>query len=309
MTEKIYKYFSGELLPVVFAKGGFCGVKCSLPKEYNDPYELFLGVDLTVSPKLLAIYRDVIQELPQYPTTCFSKSPTVTPMWAHYANNHSGFVLEFDVEAIKGNFEEISASEVQYKDSPDDTIKGFLQRAAATRKPRHSIWLQDAVLFQAYFSKSTAWDYEQEYRIVADPEYCELISDNIVLFLPVSCLSAIIVGKNIDEEAKALSVELADGNNLNWYDTVIGKSQAQPFFKDRGGSPATFDGNTIVSVENSCNSCAEPTSPDREFCPWCSITDVHEQNAANGNPLRIMDHYGILADYYKGIEKIRRTTR
>jgi len=309
MTEKMYKYFPGENLSLVFAKDGFCGIKCSLPKDYNDPYELFLGVDLGVSPGLLAAYRDIVQELPQYPTTCFSKSPTVTPMWAHYANNHSGFVLEFDVEEIKANFEEISVSDVQYKDSPDEKIKGFLERASGTKKPRHAIWLQDMVLFQAYFSKSTAWSYEQERRIVADLKYCEVVSGNIILFLPMICLSSIIVGKNIGLDANALSVELATKNSLNWYATVIGKSRAQPFFKDLGGSVSIFDGNKIISAENSCGSCSDPISTGLEFCPWCSITDAHKQKAANGNPLRIMDHYGLLQDYYKGIEKIRRGTR
>lgn len=47
---KIYKYFSYDVLDLVFAREGFCGVKCSLPKDYNDPYELFLGMDLSIPP-------------------------------------------------------------------------------------------------------------------------------------------------------------------------------------------------------------------------------------------------------------------
>ena len=89
MTGKVYKYFSKDVLDLVFAREGYCGLKCSLPKDYNDPFELFLGVDLTVPTNLLATYREVVNEVPQFPTTCFSKSPVVSPMWAHYGHNHS----------------------------------------------------------------------------------------------------------------------------------------------------------------------------------------------------------------------------
>ena len=45
MGKKIYKYFSAEVLELIFKREGFVGIKCSLPNQYNDPYELFLGVD------------------------------------------------------------------------------------------------------------------------------------------------------------------------------------------------------------------------------------------------------------------------
>jgi hypothetical protein len=81
---KTYKYFSSDVLELVFERDEFCSVKCSLPKDYNDPFELFLGVDLNVSTQCMATYREIIDEVPQFPTTCFSKSPIVPPMWAHY---------------------------------------------------------------------------------------------------------------------------------------------------------------------------------------------------------------------------------
>ncbi|WP_232615383.1 DUF2971 domain-containing protein [Photobacterium carnosum] len=95
---KIYKYFSHDVLELVFDREEYCGIKCSLPKDYNDPYELFLGMDLNTPPEQLAFYHDIIADIPQNPTSCFSLSPIVSPMWAHYAKNHTGFVLEFDLE-------------------------------------------------------------------------------------------------------------------------------------------------------------------------------------------------------------------
>jgi len=101
MVNKVYKYIGPDILDITFSNEGLCGFKCSYPKDYNDPYELFLTVDLEEKPEILAFYNDVINKIPQYPTTCFSRSPIVTPMWAHYAHNSKGFVLEVDEDKLK----------------------------------------------------------------------------------------------------------------------------------------------------------------------------------------------------------------
>lgn len=77
----IFKYFSEGVLEHVFFRDEHVGIKCSLPEDYNDPFELFLGVDLEQEAELLATYSDVVQKIPSLLTTCFSKSPIVSPMW------------------------------------------------------------------------------------------------------------------------------------------------------------------------------------------------------------------------------------
>ncbi|MHC1551213.1 DUF2971 domain-containing protein [Phyllobacterium sp. K27] len=102
----IFKYFSEGSLEHVFVRDGHVGIKCSLPEDYNDPFELFLGIDINQGSELLATYSDVVQEIPSLLTTCFSKSPVVSPMWAHYGNNHRGFVIGFDVSHFQELFPE-----------------------------------------------------------------------------------------------------------------------------------------------------------------------------------------------------------
>src|SRR6202051_1411211 len=89
-------------------------LKCSLPKDFNDPYELFLTIDFNQEPDLLAFYADAIGEIPQSPTTCFSRSPAVIPMWAHYAQNHEGFVIEVSEEKLCEMLPEIACGDVSY---------------------------------------------------------------------------------------------------------------------------------------------------------------------------------------------------
>lgn len=42
---KVYKYFSHDVFDLIFGREKSCGLKFSLPKDYNDPYELFLALD------------------------------------------------------------------------------------------------------------------------------------------------------------------------------------------------------------------------------------------------------------------------
>jgi hypothetical protein len=116
----IYKYFSQDVFDFVFQDDDQIGLKCSHPKDYNDPYELFLGVDLEVGTEGLSTYKVVVGDLPQFYTTCFSISASSSPMWAHYANNHTGFVVEFDRNDLIDSIDGSSINDISYRDSPDE---------------------------------------------------------------------------------------------------------------------------------------------------------------------------------------------
>jgi hypothetical protein len=301
---KLYKYFSSEVFDLIFQRNGFIGLKCSFPKDYNDPYELFLGVDLDVSADILAVYQEIVQELPQLPTTCFSKSPVVAPMWAHYAMNYSGFVLEFDVDALKENFAEASIRDVDYKDAPDGSIVESLERVAVTKKPRHAVWLRQTVLSEAYFSKQTAWSYEQECRLIDFNEYVEDVSGNMILFVPLDCIRSIIFGHKFPMEKLDDSIKLVESRGLRWFKSVIGRTQPAPFLVSEAGQAFQFDGQSIEVANNNCNVCSEPVAEGKDQCPWCSITELDQLEAASGNPFRILDRYGILEGYFESVERI-----
>lgn len=306
MPSRIYKYSWGGVLDLMFAREGFCGIKCSYPQDYNDPYELFLSVDVEGSPEILATYRELIYELPQLPTTCFSNAPTVSPMWAHYANNHTGFVLEFDADAIDQHFKDVTIRDVMYREAPDPEIENFLRRSAVTMKARHAIWLQQLVLNQAYFSKFTSWQYENECRLVASDAEVEDVAGNMVLFVPNACVSKIIAGKSASKELVERSQEIGAKSGIEWLHSQIGKSNVLPFFADEGGNVYTHRDGEISEAENVCGACSEPINEEQELCPWCSISDEDERVAALSNPLRMMDRVGLLDDYLKGVAQIER---
>ena len=62
----------------------------------------------------------------------------------------------------------------------------------------------------------------------------------------------------------------------------------------------------MTEVDSACGVCSEPIDNDEQFCSWCKITDDEAHIAAAGNPLRLLEHLGMLDGYYKSVEAIER---
>ncbi len=116
----------------------------------------------------------------RYRVYCLSSKPDDELMWAHYSNKHQGLCLEFDVRtelfcsALKVSYQEKYPS----LDLTDDTELGNLQ---------------------PFITKSAAWSYEDEYRLIAQEEGASFPEDtlktrNNIVGLPEGALTTIIVG-------------------------------------------------------------------------------------------------------------------
>ncbi len=76
-------------------------------------------------------------------------------MWAHYSNEHKGAVIELDIE------------------DPAFQRKGFQEvRAVHYTSRRPHLPVNEEVLMEHFFTKSSEWSYEQEFRIVRHLDDC-----------------------------------------------------------------------------------------------------------------------------------------
>lgn len=311
MSKKLYKYVGPKILALAAEREGYVGFKCSYPKDYNDPYELFLSIDPNIEPELLAFYTESVGSIPQIPTSCFSKSPVVVPMWAHYGHSSRGFVIEIDEEKLASHFEDVSIDDIRYQDNADPDIVISLAHAFGTRKPRHTFFFHKQVMHSAYFSKQTCWSYEQERRVVVPQKYIEEVNGNMIFYVPIDCITAIIAGPYIEDEYLIVGQEIAQNVNCEMYKSFIGKSYSEMFLNDNDGKVYVFNGEQIVKACKICKICNEPISgsPDTEgdnTCSWCSITEAHKRDAADSNPYRVLQHAGILEEHIRGMESIWR---
>lgn len=301
---KLYKYLSPELFPIIFQQEGFVELKCSYPKDFNDPYELFLAIDTKgVSPEILAYYQETVGRIPQFPTICFSKQPDVIPMWAHYARESSGLVLEIDENLLKEHYPDILGSDINYSKTSTVIDIDIVARAYVTGKPRHTYWLQQAAFHTAYFTKSIYWNYELEKRLIVDKYMTS--KDNIMfLKVPMTCVTAIITGISAENELKAGVKNITKKTKTNVFELRISRSSMKPYFR-KGRSSYEFDGEHIQKVKRFCRKCNEPVETGiAQQCHWCAITEAHKYDAARKNPLRMLAAYGLLDGYMKSMEDI-----
>ena len=95
---------------------------------------------------------------------CFSGAETKDKnqvlLWAHYADKHNGIRIEFDFPSLRTH--NFYMSKVTYQDSPAtiDIGKRFLDEFFGE------------FLVECAKVKSTAWEYENEYRLLTHPDRC-----------------------------------------------------------------------------------------------------------------------------------------
>lgn len=291
-------------------------IKVSQLKDYNDPYEFFLTIDYNQKPQKLAYYKEIISGATERFVSCFSKSPIITPMWAHYATNSTGFVLEFDEAALESWIDEntenpcCTFNDITYKDSPSQELLDLLDWAYGTQKFRHVAMLRYAIESTAYFSKQLCWSYEQERRMLISKSATYKISDNLnVVNVPAETITAIIAGASITTENQRKIENFAEAIGCAFYKKTIGKSSTKPFLIDQFGATHCFTGVEISNAKLRCESCKEPIATEKELCSWCQINEAHEYNAANRNSLRALHTVGLLGGYMSGFSNIRSKTK
>lgn len=309
MGKSLYKYVGPGFLDKVFTANDGLSLKCGYPAEFNDPYELFLTMDFGERPELLAFYTDVIGRIPQLPTTCFSRSPAVLPMWAHYANNLQGFVLEFDEDRLKEHFPESKFEDLTYQDGPSDAVADNLYRAYEIGKFRYMHFLQQSVFWAAYFTKQLCWAYEQERRMVCDEGEVVKRDGLTLIDVPSQCVTSIICGPRTSAEVARFLQERAETININFLQLKVGRSSATPYFVDADLQPHLFSNDVFAFAPAYCATCKEPIVINAEQCSWCRIDESHKINAANRNSYRLLHHYGLLDSYLEGVNEIGRGKR
>lgn len=307
---KLYKFFSPELIHRIFpAEKQQVHLKCSYPKDYNDPYELFLTIDpQKIRGDALAYYLEVIKDIQQIPTTCFSRTPCSMPLWAHYAKDSTGFAIEFDEDSLLEKVKnKIALRDIEYKGTNNFINPQILEMACYRCKPRDQYFLEAHVYSLAYFTKNSAWSYEQECRLSVNDPSLLIKAENIMLLpIDIDCISSIILGTRISSQDVDTLVNICNNKFLEYYQLKIAKSSFMPFFTDSHNRSMQYkDGNIAFSL-HSCEQCGEPLLEDREdnLCPWCSISDWQRQEARSRDPFRILNDVDMLSEYISGMNSI-----
>jgi hypothetical protein len=304
MSKKIYKYVGANYIDKVIESPDSITLKCSYPKDFNDPYELFLTIDFKQNPKVLAFYSDVIGDIPQRPTTCFSRSPSVVPMWAHYAQNLEGFVVEIDETILSKSFPQSGFGDVDYQDTPNPSLIETLYRAYAIGKPRYLYMLHSGVFSTAYYTKASCWNYEEERRMIVHESETRTTNGVMLVDIPKECITALICGPRTSAETTTSIRNKAQQLGCNYLEMKIGRSAISPFFINSNGDTFIFSESNIKRTGKRCSTCKEPLSSRAKQCSWCKINEAHKTEAAKRNIFRSLSEYGLLDNYIKSMAEV-----
>ncbi|MFT4850852.1 MAG: hypothetical protein ACI83B_003413 [Sediminicola sp.] len=188
---KVYKYLPvSEGSKAILVDGT---LKFSSKDDFNDPFDCITTYDIEGSMDYLESRKDIIlaasKHLKLSPSQrieqkrkmyygiknsiasgefhkgvigrvgicCFSNRADNILMWSHYAKNHTGFVIEFNVNPNDpaGNMSNVEKKLIGYDVIYQDNMPII---KAGTRD-------FDAVK-SVFLTKSTDWTYEQEYRVL-----------------------------------------------------------------------------------------------------------------------------------------------
>ena len=99
---------------------------------------------------------------------CITEKFDIFPMWAHYADEAKGFVVEYD------NLEKL------FHDKETDVLN-LLKKVDYYSNERPAVQFSPSHLTELFFSKHEDWKYEREWRVIKPLSECKKFRKKIVL--------------------------------------------------------------------------------------------------------------------------------
>ncbi|WP_186373532.1 DUF2971 domain-containing protein [Yersinia rohdei] len=231
-----YKYVGVETALRIITSGK---LMYTTPDKFNDPYDTYASTPKLgfhkMSKRIMRekdpnaqvitrrnfrgreeLYRDLNRDamrkdaVKNFAITCFSKSPYILPMWAHYADNHGGCVLGFKVDnkieeelkRILQQGERLASGDLLY---PLDVIYSDI-RPTAFNKDGMTHHDETTNIF---LTKAKAWSYEQEVR-------CIKFGSSGVYDYKRNQLKQVYFGLKMKEEDKTSIIKALDINKKHF---------------------------------------------------------------------------------------------
>lgn len=239
----LYKYYKGTERDLENIKAN--KMWYSAPCSFNDVFDCEISVDenaifncaLQMAPDNLRIRagssawkdlkRTIKQEIKSFCSTfeamrnemgivCLSESDESLLMWAHYANNHHGMCVEYDLMEINK----------QLYFTPVPIIYSNDRVCFSTLNPDTARNDSVALFLRSITSKSEEWSYEHEWRIIRDEAACgdRWDSKKKGALLDMIRPSSITLGCAAEEEFEKNVREYCEENRIPLYKMQKDKS-------------------------------------------------------------------------------------
>lgn len=138
------------------------------------------------------VLKDKFSEIKQirdkFLVGCFTTNYDSILMWSHYADNHRGVCIEFD---IPDNEQELYSKVIYSETRPSNNLVQGIEKICGHLLGKGEIDMADKLFIklmtEPYYTKSKNWSYENEYRLLFpekdivnnDRFYKDKFSDNV----------------------------------------------------------------------------------------------------------------------------------
>lgn len=156
-------------------------------------------------------------------------------MWAHYADNHRGFCVEYDISSLKERVA-LKFKKYEYYGNEEDyleerrvaVLKAGLfpvsytsRRTTIPRTRLEKLYKSEGsyidndnyfyqLLYKTFINKSTVWSYEKEWRIIIDNNICNYYDNKI----PFPYIKRIYLGCKMEKRYIELLTDISDELNI-----------------------------------------------------------------------------------------------
>lgn len=164
---------------------------------------------------------------------CFSSgdydsSYTQTLMWSHYARNHEGFCVEYDLDLIKESIDHskekvspiiLNLFQVYYTAYRINLPKTILYRIVKDEVTAKDYDVIAQRWLRAYMTKSIIWRYEKEWRLILDREN---YNSDFKIDFPFAV--SIRIGCNASRKTKERLIQIGEKLNIKTFMTYVDKN-------------------------------------------------------------------------------------
>lgn len=181
----------------------------------NDPFETIIGTDKFLKQtsiirrifnrnkqnleELHSAYENLISHNKKIGIFSLSKTFLDELLWAHYADSHKGFCIEYDLDILLEEFktEKVFSFSVHYNQKPPQIgIEDVFKK-------------NDELILKMFSHKSKRWEYESEHRIITNLSGKQTYNPN--------ALKSIYFGLRTSDEHKSRIFSILKDRNINYF--------------------------------------------------------------------------------------------
>jgi len=230
---------------------------------------------------LLASLKELLAYVDKCGIFSLSKTPLEELLWAHYGDSHKGFCLEYDLEKlIEFDLNDYRYFDVTYSNTPQSIDFSSVCGNDPSK-----------VLKAMLGSKSNAWEYEKEIRVVP--------SKSGKHHYDYRALTSVYFGARMSEDQKVLMMEKLQGRGVSYFTIVLKAGsyvlQAEELVDKYQGVKKYMDGLAEVEdhairelpVNDKYKKYEEYLHKAAEIVrrePYCNKIELVEFSSSRGNP-------------------------